>query len=225
MKQNSNIINYMYRYLEKYTGKYRVLAYYDVDTKDFPRDSNGEIDSSFDDLYIPCKKGIITHTYDDFDNLTLCIYDKRPSVAKSIFEEIIKKYPDIDAQLVLSGNDSFIYFYDKDINKIASIVKPKTSGAKIKWNDSRNLPKIEYSIPEEDNKKLVNAIKKLSRTQKMQLIKSCNSEFLDKISTAKFNAKIECKKSRLSPKEYIHSIGKWDSYIRFIKKKMKEAIK
>ncbi|MBQ6632250.1 MAG: hypothetical protein IJH55_09185, partial [Romboutsia sp.] len=201
---------------------YRVLAHYDVDTQDFPRNEVGEIDATFDDLYIPCRKGVITHTYDDFDQLVLCVYDKRPSVTKSIYEEIIKKYPDIDVQLVLSGNDGYIYFYDKDINKIASIVKPKTSGAKIKWSDNRNLPKIEYIIPEEDNKKLSNAIKKLSRTQKMQLMKSCNSEFLDKISTAKFDAKVECKKSRLSPKEYIHSLGIWDKYIRFIKKKIKE---
>ena len=49
------------------------------------------------------------------------------------------------------------------------------------------------------------------------------SEFLDKISTAKFDAKIECKKSRLAPKEYVHSIGAWDRYIRFIKKKIKEG--
>ena len=87
MKDNSNIVDYMYRYIEKYTGKYRILPYYDIELEDFPRDLNGSIDESFDDLYIPCKKGIITHTYDDFDKLAICFYDKRPSVAKGIYVE------------------------------------------------------------------------------------------------------------------------------------------
>ena len=162
----SNIVDYMYRYLEKYIGTYRVLAYYDIDLKDFPRDETGSIDKSFDDLYIPCKKGIITHTYDDFDRLALCIYDKRPSVAKNVYNEIKNKYPKIEIELEISGNDGFIYFNAEDIKKIATIVKPKTSGAKIKWNDNRNLPKVEYCIPEEDNKKLVDIMSSLNKTQK-----------------------------------------------------------
>ena len=89
---NSNIIEYMHRYLEKYTGKYRVLADYDVDINDFPRNAEGTIEESFDDLYIPCRKGVIKHTYDDYDKLALCLYDKRPSVAKSIYDEIHKIY-------------------------------------------------------------------------------------------------------------------------------------
>lgn len=221
MKDNSNIVDYMYRYIEKYTGKYRILPYYDIELEDFPRDLNGSIDESFDDLYIPCKKGIITHTYDDFDKLAICFYDKRPSVAKGIYDEICNKYKDINISIELIGNDSYIYFYDCDINKIASIVKPKTSGAKIKWNDNRNLPKVEYIIPEEDNKKLSKVISKLSKTEKMRIIKTCNSAFLKSISNKKFDAKVEMKKSRLNPKEYIHSIGMWDRYIRFIKKEIK----
>ena len=94
--KNNDLISYMFRYLEKYTGKYRVLPYYDTSLSDFPRDNTGAIDSSFDDLYIPCKKGVIKHTYDDFDKLALCIYDKRSKVAKSIFDDICKKYPNID---------------------------------------------------------------------------------------------------------------------------------
>ena len=223
MKQNENVLDYMNRYLEKYVGKYRVLAHYDIDTQDFPRDESGEIDSTFDDLYIPCKKGIITHTYDDFDNLVFCVYDKRPSVVKSIYEEINKKYPDIDIQLIINGNDGYIYFYDKDINKIASIVKPKTSGAKIKWSDNRNLPKIEYVIPEEDLNKYIKATSKIPKNKKMIFMKSCNSDFLESISKKDFDAKLDMKLSRLTVKEYIHSKEMWDKYIRFIKKKVKEA--
>ena len=223
MKQNSSILDYMYRYLEKYTGKYRVLGYYDIDTEDFPRDDNDSIDESFDDLYIPCRKGVIKHTYDDFDKLAICVYDKRGSVAKSIFDEICEKYPNIDVSLVTEGNDSYIYFYDSDISKIATIVKPKTSGAKIKWYDARNLPKIEYNIPEEDANKLSKVLEKIPKRNRMIFMKTCNSEFLEFISKKNFDAKVDMKKSRLSAKEYIHKSNLWDKYIRFVKKKVKEA--
>lgn len=220
---NSNIIEYMHRYLEKYTGKYRVLADYDVDINDFPRNADGSIEESFDDLYIPCRKGVIKHTYDDYDKLALCLYDKRPSVAKSIYDEIHKKYPSIDITLVSEGNDSYIYFYDTDINKVATIIKPKTSGAKIKWHDNRNLPKIEYVIPEEDLNKYTKALNKIPKNKKMVFMKTCNSEFLESISKKDFDAKLDMKLSRLSTKEYIHSKDLWDRYLRFIKKKIKEA--
>lgn len=199
-------------------GKYRVLPYYDTQLSDFPRDALGSIDSSFDDLYIPCKKGVIKHTYDDFDKLAFCLYDKRPSVAKSIYDEILKKYPSIDIELVENGSDSYIYFYDKDMTKVSSIIKPKTSGAKIKWSDNRNLPKVNYSIPEEDNKKLSKATEKIPKNRKMIFMKSCNSEFLDK-----FEIKSNVKSSRLSAKEYIHKNNLWDDYIKFIENKVKEA--
>lgn len=51
-------------YLRKYATPdgYRVRAEYDLDTKDYPRDHNGNINSSFDDLYIDCAGGSkITH--------------------------------------------------------------------------------------------------------------------------------------------------------------------
>ena len=222
IKTNENVIEHMFRYLEKYTGKYRVLPYYDIELENFPRNEDGSIDDSFDDLYIPCRKGIITHSYDDFDQLVFCVYDKRPSVAKSIYEDILKKYPNIDVKLVNEGNDSYIYFYDKDINKVANIVKPKTSGAKIKWDDNRNLPKIEYEIPQEDLDKFNKVISKLSKTEKMRFSKTCNSAFLDSITTKKYDAKLEMKKSRLAAKEFIHREGLWDKYIRFAKKHLKE---
>ena len=53
-----------FRYLEKYVGKYCVRAELDPDTNDFPRDSNGKIYESFEDLYIPCTKGIIINRYE-----------------------------------------------------------------------------------------------------------------------------------------------------------------
>ena len=45
----------MSRYLQnkKVFQKYRVVTEYDKNTNDFPRDDNGNIDKSFEDIYIP----------------------------------------------------------------------------------------------------------------------------------------------------------------------------
>ena len=138
MSDTKNVIDYMYRYLEKYHGKYRVLSEYDLSIGDWPRDEDGNIDESFDDLYIPCRKGVIKHCFDDFDKLALCFYDKQPSVAKRVFEEIKQICPNADIELEELGKDSYIYFYDRDIDDIAKVVIPRTSGAKIKWNAKSN---------------------------------------------------------------------------------------
>lgn len=130
---------YMYRYLERYHGKYRVLSDYDYYTLDWPRDENGKIDDSFEDLYIPCKKGIIRHTYEDYDLLVLCFYDKNESVSKAIYDEIKKKYPDANVRYEKDGRDQFIYFYDKDFDNIAKVIKPRVSGKTIKWKAKSNM--------------------------------------------------------------------------------------
>lgn len=41
----------------KCKGKYRLKPNLDKNTNDFPRDSNGSIDSSYDDIYIKCANG------------------------------------------------------------------------------------------------------------------------------------------------------------------------
>ena len=143
----------MFRFLEKYTGTYRVLGCLDLSTNDFPRDENGNIDSSYDDLYIPCSRGksVIKHTYED-NKLVVCFYNKC-STARNVYKELKDKYKKLDIEFEDSGEDGLIYFNADDIKKIATIVKPKTSGASIKWNSSKNLPKVKYEIPSEDLKR------------------------------------------------------------------------
>lgn len=206
----------MFRYLEKYTGKYRVLGYLDLDTNDFPRDENGNIDPSYDDLYIPCSRGksVIKHTYDN-DILMICFYDKA-STAKNVFEELKNKYKNLNITLEIIGIDGIIYFHADDIKKIATVVKPKTSGASIKWNSTRNLPKVSYEVPEECIKDFNKITKNLTKVQKMQFGRQISSAFLEKNKL-----KDDQKNSRLSAKEFIHSKGLWDDYLKFAKKEVK----
>lgn len=206
----------MYRYLEKYTGTYRVLGCLDLSTNDFPRDENGAIDDSYEDLYIPCSRSkcVIKHTYDD-DKLVACFYGKS-SAARNVFKEIKDKYKNIDVELEEVGEDGLIYFYDEDIKKVATILRPRTSGASTKWNSNKNLPKREYKIPDADLKQYNDIAKKLDRAQKMQFGKKLIANVLDKNDLRE-----KQKLSRLSAKEYIHSIGKWEELIEAAKEEIK----
>ena len=206
----------MYRYLEKYVGTYRVLGHLDSYTHDFPRNEYGEIDDSYEDLYIPCSRGKceIKHTYDK-DKLVACFYNKS-STAKNVYKEIKDKYKNIDIEFEDIGEDGLIYFLADDIKKIATIVKPKKSGASIKWSSVKNLPKKEYKIPDKDLKQYNEIVKCLDRTQKLQFGKKIITSVMNKN-----NLKEKQKISRLSSKEFIHSIGLWDEYIKEAEKEIK----
>jgi len=132
----------MFRYLEKYTGKYRVLPLLDLETNDFPRDENGEIDEDYDDLYIPFKGGIqIRHTYIK-DTLAIFILDKADSAATKIIDKIHEKYFDVNLDLDRVGRDAFIYFSINDMDKVAEVLGARTSGARIKWYAKSNIKKV-----------------------------------------------------------------------------------
>jgi len=129
----------MFRYLEKYVGKYRVLPHLDIQTHDFPRDEKGKIDESFEDLYIPCGSKIeIRHTYEP-NILAFVIEDKATSVADNNIKKIHAKYPEVTLTLDRVGRDAFVYFKADDIDKVAEVLKARTSGARIKWQSKRNL--------------------------------------------------------------------------------------
>lgn len=119
----------MYRYLLKYVGKYKVECYKDLATKDIPRNKDGSIKDGFDDLYIPCKKGVIKHTYKSGILVWYC--DKISSVTST--EKLIKKkYPKIKIETEYSDAEGMIYFKDEDfVDVLSTIFKPEKSKEKI----------------------------------------------------------------------------------------------
>ena len=119
----------MFRYLLKYVGKYKVDCYKDLTTKDIPRNSNGDIDENYDDLYIPCKKGVIKHTYKP--GYLVWYGDKLTSVT-SAEKAIKKKYPKVPIEVEYLDFEGLIYFKDEDfVDKLSTIFKPEKSKEKI----------------------------------------------------------------------------------------------
>lgn len=208
----------MFRYLLKYVGKYSVLADY-VD--DVPRDENGDLNKYFDDFYIPCKSGIvIKNTY--FDNLLAIWFYEKPAMGKRYYNMIKSKYKDIFLQLDDSSDDVIILFNADDIEKIATIVKPKKKQKNVDPIESLKLvkgDKVKYNIPQSDSMKLRGAVKELPRKGKKKFLDNLGYDYINEVMSKKnkgFNIKVELNKSGLGIREYIHSKDLWDGYIDYV---------
>ena len=211
-----------FRYLEKYVGKYRVLADLNPDTEDFPRDAEGKIPDTFEDLYIACGKGEIRHTYEPG---ILCwrILDK-PRTGYNVYEELKSKK--LKVEFDDCGSDVQIFFDEADLDKVAKVVRARTAGAKIKPFSPKNLPRAQYKIPEEDLEQLSNLLSDLDRKVRLRIGRDSLKLFdtiIAKKKGKKFNVEEERDNSGLKPKEFIHSIGLWNEYCKFVKKQIKEV--
>ena len=212
-----------FRYLEKYVGKYCVRAELDPDTNDFPKDSKGKMYESFEDLYIPCSKGFIKHTYED-DLLALYILEK-PKTGEGVkrkFDEENIWYRDESF-----GIDTLLFFHESDLKKVAKIIKPKIRGKNISPFSKRALDNSieDFEIPKEDLDRFKEITDKLDleHMAKIQFIKKTLKDFdtvIQKKKGSRYDISKQRKESNLKPKEFIYSIGMWDEYLDFVQGEM-----
>jgi len=215
----------MFRYLSKnYLGKYRVKTHaMDLDTGDFPRLETGEIDPEIDDEYIKCTKGEIRASYRQTRGIdVLCWYTESGQTGRNVYAEVKEKYPDIWLEPDDNGSCDFLLYFDaQDIEKIAKIVKPNTAGASIRPYSTKNIvPEEKYVIPDDDLKKYNDITEDMEdRLIKMQFGKSVIADYITMIDKAypKKNYAQAFKNTILKSKEFIHSIGKWDDFIKYSK--------
>lgn len=168
----------MSAYLRKYVGIYRVKADYDWDTGDYPRLENGNLDPSFDDLYIFCKNDIkIRH---GVGNILSCyipskgrglnilreIYQDKisktlPKEKSSYCEKLCGKLIEEEILVSIEVLDGEVYFEFKAtmIDYIAKLVGASSYGASIQPFSPKNLPKTPYKIPDKDLKLYNESIK------------------------------------------------------------------
>lgn len=212
-------------------------AFYDLNTNDFPRiikEGKRVIDTSFDDIYIPCRAGnYIMHHQGNILIAIVKTVQKGHNVIKQLYEDKFGEntssgvsYEDLYSQLSDEGiivkveetdKEMLIYFTDNYMNKFAKILKPSTNGAKTSPFSVDNLPKTKYKIPEKDKTDYDNIVSKLDN--KLVTMSKYNSEFLEKVNN---NYKADMKKTGIKGgKEYIHSIGKWTEYLDYLKMRIK----
>lgn len=223
--------NYLYN---KYKGIYRVLADYDQDTNDFPRDDQGNIDSSFEDFYIPGKKGVqIRHAGQSMlgcyafgtgmgNNLLKAIYKKElkkepPSKMETVEKKLIEA--NIIAEVTHYDGELLFTFKADHLSDWANIFKLKTSGANISPLSSKNLPKSDYEINKADeNKYKILFPNGMEPMQKAQVARMAVANIKNKFTKAQ-NA--EMKKLSMKPRQYIHYIGKWDEFLKEVERSIK----
>ena len=225
-------------YLRKYVGQYRVIAEYDLETLDFPREENGNLDNSFDDLYIDCANhikirhgvGSILSAYIPSKSRGMNILrqiwtdkvnDKLPAettMTRKYLENLCDKLMESDILYDAEVLDYEVYFMfnAKDMEYYAKLLKPKTSGANISPYSIKNLPKDKYKIPDNDLKVYQDTIKNFPKR------KIGDKEIIDGLLLSKITKDFITKSkisnnTRMKNKEFIHKNGLWDKYIKYLR--------
>lgn len=199
--------------INKFKGVYRLKTPYDLNTNDFPRKLNGNLEDN--DCYIDCQFGNKIFHY---GGSILQAYI--PSIGRG--HNIINIINEINSNIIfdIQENDSEILFKFKYLNsdKIIPLLKPKISGAGISPFSSKNLPKSNYKIPDKDFNMYKEIVAKIPQECILTLTHSTNN-FIKSLATKKNpieNIKADMRKKCLRGKEYIHFIGKWNEYIKYL---------
>lgn len=204
--------------IDKFKGIYRIKAPIDKFTNDFPRKPNGQYEDI--DLYIDCSLG--NKIFHDSGSILLAYI---PSLQRG--HNIIKAIQQTDPSIIfdIEETDSEILFKFKyaDSGKIIPLLKPRTSGSNISPFSSRNLPQNkDYRIPDEDLIKYKNIIEKIPSERILTVSHTTNS-FIKSLSNRRKpldSIKADMKLKGLRGKEYIHSIGLWNKYIKYLEKNL-----
>lgn len=209
--------SYLY---SKFKGIYRIKVPINPATNDFNRKLNG--------------------TYEDIDCFIDCLHgNKITYYGKSILQayipslirghNILKAINEIDPSIIfdIEETDEEVLFKFKyvDSDKIIPLLKPRTSGANISPFSTRNLPKNKgYKIPDEDFALYKEIVAKIPPERILVLTHITNSYIKTLANRRNTMDKIraDMKLKGLSGKNYVHSIGKWKDYIKYMEKNINE---
>ena len=207
------------------------MAEIDQNTNDFPRDETGKIEEN--DVYIQCSKNCKVYHYGKSvlvayipslgrgHNILLSIAKDKLGIEDRIdYEELYRKLEKENTVFDIVENDSEIEFKfnAKNIEYIMQYLNPKTSGCNISPFSTRNLPKSDYKIPDEDLV-VYNKIMAEKYSERFLDIRHITNNFLKSISNKQCNEekiKADMKLKCMKPKQYIHFIGKWDEYLKVL---------
>lgn len=188
---------------------------YNQSSNQFPRKLNGTYEDI--DCYIDCQYGNKVFHY---GHNILQAYIPSLIRGHNIIKYINENFgQDIIFDIEETDSEILFKFNAKHDNKIIPLLKPKTSGASISPFSSKNLPRNkDYKIPDEELKEYKQITSKLAQKELILLGKYTNN-FIKSLANRKNtleNIKIDMALKGLKGKEYIHSIGKWDSYIDYL---------
>lgn len=203
----------------KYKGTYRLKTPIDTSTNMFPREYNGQLAEN--DVYIDCyKNGKIFH----YGNRTLEFYCPSLQRGHNIIKAIKHAFQNenIIHNIIESDSEVMFRFNAKDIERLEPYLQPKTNGAGISPFSTKNLPKTKYTIPDKELNMYKKIIENIPQNQLISIV-HITKKFMQSLMTKKntwdmINADMALK--GIKGKEYIHSIGKWNEYIEYLRKEI-----
>lgn len=192
---------------------------YDKKTMQFPREYNGQFADN--DVFIDCIKGVKVFY---FGKSILQCYVPSLQRGHNLIKAIKESFhEDIIFDIEESDSECLFKFHAKYIEQLEPILKPKTNGASISPFSTKNLPRNKaYKIPDEELKLYKNLVAKLDQKQLIGIVHSTNN-FLKSLINKKMSwedIKADMALKGLKNKEYIHSIGKWENYIKYLEKEL-----
>lgn len=207
--------------IDKFKGRYRILAPIDESTMDFPRNLKGGYEDV--DCYISCQNKIKV-TY--YGSRILQAYI--PSIGRG--NNIVKAICEINPVLIfdIRRADEEITFKFKyaDSDTVLPLLKPRTIGADISPFSSKNLPKNDYKIPDENLNEYRAKVAAIP-PEKVLTISHITNNFIKSLATKKCpyeKIKADMKLKCLKGKEYIHATGQWEKFMIYLDKELEEIL-
>lgn len=115
----------------------------------------------------------------------------------------------------------FRFTWDK-MKQFEKYFKPKTSAVSRSPFSSKNLPKSDYEILEDDQLKYKEVTSKLPKEDVLK-VGHWTNDYIKSLANKKNkleNIKNDMKKNCMKAKEYIHFIGRWDDYLKYLEKEI-----
>ena len=198
-----------------YKGTYRIKCEYDKNTNQFSRKLDGTLEDI--DCYIDCKYGNRIFYY---GRNVLQAYI--PSIIRghNIIKYIQENYgSDIIYNIEETDSEILFKFNVENDNKVIPLLKPKTSGTNISPFSSKNLPHNKtYKISDDELSLYKSIVAKIPQERILTLTHRTNDflKFLITKNNTWEDIKADMSLKGLKSKEYIHSIGKWNDYIKYL---------
>ena len=202
----------------RYKGQNRLRTEIYRKTNMFPREYTGQFADN--DVYIDCQKGKIFHYGKGILQFYTDSLGRGRNVIKSINNDLGEG---IITNIEESDSEVLFRFNSKYMEQLAPYLKPRTSGASISPFSSRNLPKNkDYKIPEKELSAYKSIIENIPK-ERILIVTHATNNFLKSLVTKKNtweNIKADMALKGLKGKEYLHSIGQWDKYIKYLQKEL-----
>lgn len=207
--------------IDHYKGKYRLLAPYDISINQFPRKLNDTFEDI--DIFIACQKGIKIFYY---GKSILEVYVPSKTRGRNIVRDIKEELSDSIISYIEETDSELLFrFHSKHMERLEKYLCPKTNGSNISPFSVKNLPKNkDYNIPEDELVYYKNIVSNIPK-KRILTITHITVLYLKSLVT-KNNSwediQADMKLKGLKTKEYIHSIGKWNEYIKYLEENLSE---